>query len=473
MAERDQARSAARGRHAASRGSGRLGVFHTPKDGIARGLLGTIPILVAGTMTMGMALTGPIAPLPAGKANKPKDSTGNLREAIRDAMERQAAEARANAAHVTDAVVTIASVSSTYTVKAGDTVSGIATRHGLSTASVLALNGLGWSSLIFPGQILKLTNGVPAATPAPAPTPAPPPTTQQYTIVTGDTISAIAARFGVSTVSVLNANGLGWSSLIFPGQRITIPAAPATTPAAPETPTPPPADETPVDESPVEESPVDETPVEQSPAPEPEPTPPPAPAPYVYTIKSGDTISGIATRHGVSTQAVLTANGLGWSTIIYPGQTIIIPGATAPAGSTPGATPLTAEMADNARVIIAVGRSLGVPEYGIIIALATAMQESSLRNLNWGDRDSIGLFQQRPSQGWGTVEQIMNREFAALAFYGGPSNPNKGKTRGLLDYAGWQNMTLTVAAQTVQKSAYPDAYAKWEFSARAWFAELG
>jgi hypothetical protein len=171
---------------------------------------------------------------------------------------------------------------------------------------------------------------------------------------------------------------------------------------------------------------------------------------------------------------VLTANGLGWSTIIYPGQSLIIPGVTsAPAGSSSGVTPLTAEMADNARVIIDVGRSLGVPDYGIIIALATAMQESSLRNLNWGDRDSIGLFQQRPSQGWGTVEQIMNREFAARAFYGGATNPNKGKTRGLLDYAGWQSMPLTVAAQTVQKSAYPNAYAKWETSARAWLAQLG
>lgn len=127
MAERAQARSTAKGRHAASRGSSRVGVFTPPKDGVARGLLGTIPFLVAGTMTMGMALTGPIAPLPGGKANKPKDSTGNLREAIRDAMERQAAEAEATAAQVTDAVVTIASVPSTYTVKAGDTVSGIAT----------------------------------------------------------------------------------------------------------------------------------------------------------------------------------------------------------------------------------------------------------------------------------------------------------------------------------------------------------
>src|SRR5690606_26405849 len=122
---------------------------------------------------------------------------------------------------------------------------------------------------------------------------------------------------------------------------------------------------------------------EPEPAPEPEPTPPPAP--YQYVVKSGDTVSAIAARFGVSTQAVLDANGLGWSTIIYPGQSLIIPGVTsAPAGSSSGVTPLTAEMADNARVIINVGRSLGVPEYGIVIALATAMQESSLRNLNWG-----------------------------------------------------------------------------------------
>src|SRR5690606_33767794 len=113
---------------------------------------------------------------PAAKAPKPKDSTANLREAIRDALERQAASAQADAQHVADAVVTVASVPSTYKVKGGDTVSAIAARFGLSPASVLALNGLGWSSLIFPGQVLKLTNGGPASKPAPSPAPAPPAT---------------------------------------------------------------------------------------------------------------------------------------------------------------------------------------------------------------------------------------------------------------------------------------------------------
>jgi hypothetical protein len=107
-----------------------------------------------------------------------------------------------------------------------------------------------------------------------------------------------------------------------------------------------------------------------------------------------------------------------------------------------------------------------------VIALAAAMQESGLRNLDYGDRDSLGLFQQRPSTGWGTPAQVTDPVYASKLFFGGPSNPNKGKTRGLLDIKGWQSMTVTQAAQAVQISAYPDAYAKWETSARAWLAEL-
>ena len=129
-------------------------------------------------------------------------------------------------------------------------------------------------------------------------------------------------------------------------------------------------------------------------------------------------------------------------------------------------------MRANAQIIVQIGRDLGVPERGIIIALATAMQESSLRNINYGDRDSLGLFQQRPSTGWGTPEQILDAAHAARLFYGGPLNPNKGMTRGLLDIPGWQSMSLTQAAQAVQISAFPNAYAKWEASATAWLAQL-
>ena len=125
-------------------------------------------------------------------------------------------------------------------------------------------------------------------------------------------------------------------------------------------------------------------------------------------------------------------------------------------------------MRTHAITIIQVGRELGVPEYGIVIALATAMQESSLRNLSWGDRDSVGLFQQRPASGWGTSADLQIPSHAATLFYVGRS----GYTRGLLDIPGWQGMSLTRAAQAVQISAYPDAYAKWEASAWAWYFDL-
>ena len=81
---------------------------------------------------------------------------------------------------------------------------------------------------------------------------------------------------------------------------------------------------------------------------------------------------------------------------------------------------LDAEQIENARIIIEVGRSRGVSERGIAIALATGMVESWLRNLDWGDRDSLGLFQQRPSTGWGTEDEVRDPYRAAAAFFGGP-----------------------------------------------------
>ncbi|WP_405893343.1 NlpC/P60 family protein [Streptomyces sp. NBC_01527] len=117
---------------------------------------------------------------------------------------------------------------------------------------------------------------------------------------------------------------------------------------------------------------------------------------------------------------------------------------------------LPAEQVPNAQTIVAAGLSLDVPTKGQIIALATAMQESRLRNLNYGDRDSLGLFQQRPSQGWGSAQQIRDPVYASEQFY-----------KHLLEVSGWQQMTVTQAAQAVQKSGLPDAYAKWENLATA------
>ena len=205
-------------------------------------------------------------------------------------------------------------------------------------------------------------------------------------------MSAIAKRHGVSTKSLLAANGLGWSSIIYPGQKLVISGAAA--PAAPP----------------------------RRPRPRPLPRPRRLPSAARYTVKAGDTISSIASRHGVSTTSVLSANKLGWSSIIYPGQTLAIPLNAAPAAvSIPG---LDAEQVANAQIIVQVGRQLGVPDRGIAIALGAAMQESGIRNLDWGDRDSLGLFQQRPSHGWGTPDQVRDPVRAAQVFFGGPSDPN-------------------------------------------------
>ncbi|MET9772871.1 heavy metal transporter [Streptomyces sp. NPDC006367] len=112
---------------------------------------------------------------------------------------------------------------------------------------------------------------------------------------------------------------------------------------------------------------------------------------------------------------------------------------------------LTPEQAVNAATITAVGTARGLPDRAVTIALATALQESSLRNIDYGDRDSVGLFQQRPSQGWGTVEEIMDPSYSAGRFYD-----------HLVEVPGYTRLPLTDAAQRVQRSAFPDAYAKHE-----------
>lgn len=119
------------------------------------------------------------------------------------------------------------------------------------------------------------------------------------------------------------------------------------------------------------------------------------------------------------------------------------------------------EQAANAATIAAVASRRGLPERAVTIALATAMQESSLRNIGHGDRDSLGLFQQRPSQGWGTVRQIQDPVYSAGKFYD-----------HLVEIPGYSRLPLTVAAQRVQRSGYPQAYAKHETNAALLTAAL-
>jgi hypothetical protein len=93
-----------------------------------------------------------------------------------------------------------------------------------------------------------------------------------------------------------------------------------------------------------------------------------------------------------------------------------------------------------------------------VIAVATAMQESRLHDLGYGDADSLGLFQQRPSSGWGTPQQIMNPAFAADAFLAALQQYQAGNP-------GWAAQPLWASAQGVQRSGLPFAYAQWEAQA--------
>jgi hypothetical protein len=117
---------------------------------------------------------------------------------------------------------------------------------------------------------------------------------------------------------------------------------------------------------------------------------------------------------------------------------------------------LATDQAENATLIAAVGVRRGLPARAVSIALATAFQESKIRNLPHGDRDSLGIFQQRPSQGWGTPKQLRNRYYSINAFYD-----------ALQKVDGYESMRITEAAQRVQRSGFPEAYEAHAEDARA------
>ncbi|MDQ0575117.1 LysM peptidoglycan-binding domain-containing protein [Agromyces albus] len=378
----------------------------------------TLPLAVVSTIAVTLGIAQPAEAAPQQSKRQPKAKATTAKP-------------------MSVAVNAPASVPSEYTVADGDTVSSIAERFGLATAELLAHNGLGWSSLIFPGQRLALPGGG-----APAAAPSPEAEIAKHVVVSGDTVSGIAAAYGLNVDQLLSANGLSRQSLIFPGQAIVLPPVNGTADAA-------------------------------APAPAPAPSPPETATEDTHLVVDGDTLWDIAARNDVGVQELIDANGLDASGIIQPGQALRIPRLVAVTTVASVSVALTDEMRANAAIIIDVGRALGVPDQGIVVALAAAPQESGLTNVQHGDLDSLGLFQQRPSRGWGTVEEVLDPARAATAFYGGPVNPNAGRTLGLLDIAGWESMTVTQAAQAVQQSAFPDHYAKWETSARAWLSELG
>ena len=143
-------------------------------------------------------------------------------------------------------------------------------------------------------------------------------------------------------------------------------------------------------------------------------------------------------------------------------ETLVSERCTAAAGGRSGE--LAPDQAANAALITAAAVRRGLPPRAATIALATAMQESKLRNIEHGDQagpDSRGLFQQRPSQGWGTEAQIMDPYYAVNAFYD-----------ALVKIPGYETLDITDAAQRVQRSAYPKAYAQHEDLGRAFASAL-
>lgn len=138
----------------------------------------------------------------------------------------------------------------------------------------------------------------------------------------------------------------------------------------------------------------------------------------------------------------------------------VLTGTNEPSGcatNTPTTTPVAGygpDQLSNAATIVATGKQHNIPPQGWVIAISAALQESELRNLNHGDRDSLGLFQQRPSQGWGSPAQILNPAYSATQFY-----------QHLQAVPDWQHRRVTDAAQAVQHSGTPQAYAHHEISA--------
>lgn len=120
-----------------------------------------------------------------------------------------------------------------------------------------------------------------------------------------------------------------------------------------------------------------------------------------------------------------------------------------------GTVTVTPEQAVNATIITSVATRRGLPARAVSIALATAYQESGIRNLDYGHADSVGLFQQRPSQGWGTVKQIMDPYYSAGKFYD-----------ELVRVKGWRTGDINDVAQKVQRSGHPQAYRKHVSKAR-------
>lgn len=325
-----------------------------------------------------------------------------------------AAAMKAQAAEATAGIIPAASVSTTipaafqpakpsapavYSIKRGDTISAIAGRFGLNTNAILKLNSLKPNTVIYPGQKIRLSGSAASSAPAPARAKSAPTALANsgasYTVKPGDTLGAIAARHNVRLTDIFSWNGLNARSIIYPGQKVKVGSSAKAAPAA-------------------------------KPAPAPA-APATAPA-GSYTIRAGDTLSAIASRHGVKLANILAANRLSMTSVIYPGNKLVIPsGSVQPASSTPAANvaPLVPSSflgftypkavvssanqnkallnaapvpsRDQMRTIVAdTARSMGVKPS---LALAFAYQESGFNQRAVSPANAIGTMQVIPTSG--------------------------------------------------------------------------
>ena len=289
----------------------------------------------------------------------------------------------------------------THTVASGETVSAIAARYGTTVAAISAANGLDARAFIRVGQTLQISGAAAAATAAPAAA-----TTGTHTVASGETVSAIAQRYGTTVAAIVAANGLDSRAFIRVGQTLTVSGAPAAPAAG---------------------------------------TAPARTAGGAHTVASGETVSAIAQRHGTTVTAIVAANGLDSRAFIRVGQTLTIPGAgsasPAPAAAAPAAGGATlvgntflgrtyaptvvASANANKATLLAMGvpskaemqakvaataRSMGVDPR---LAQAIAFQESGFNHTSVSPANAIGTMQVIPSSGeW--AEQLTGRQINLL-----------------------------------------------------------
>ncbi|QNE21832.1 hypothetical protein F1D05_32840 [Kribbella qitaiheensis] len=176
-------------------------------------------------------------------------------------------------------------------------------------------------------------------------------------------------------------------------------------------------------------------------------------------------VGGVLALVGVVSLLMLAPFGGGTTS-----QAACSPLAPGQAGDPRANGPLRGIQVGFAKIIDEVAVRRGLPGQATLVALMTALQESQLMNLTYGDRDSVGLFQQRPTAGWGTVTELLDPRYSTNAFFGGAEAPDPP---GLVDIDGWPSMSYNDAAQAVQVSGHPDYYAKHEQDARDIAAAAG